>query len=166
MTQEELVKYVKYDESTGVFEWISGHMIGKITGARPNSGGYGEIRINGTLYLAHRLAWLYTHGYMPFQIDHINHDRIDNRICNLQETKQLENTKNCGIGKNNKSGVIGVSWSKERNKWHATIGVKGKTISLGRFEKKQDAIKARKDAEIFYCFHTNHGNGIAFKEVT
>lgn len=50
----------------------------------------------------------------------------------------------------NTSGVTGVTFDKSRSKWMATIGLQGKRIFLGRFDKKEDAIKARKVAEEKY----------------
>lgn len=47
----------------------------------------------------------------------------------------------------NKSGIKGVSWNSKRNKWVAQIGFKSKIYNLGRYDKKEDAIKARKEAE-------------------
>ena len=52
--------------------------------------------------------------------------------------------------KDNTSGCVGVYWNTQRNKWYAQITVNKKTISLGYFYNKADAIKARKDAEIKY----------------
>ena len=52
--------------------------------------------------------------------------------------------------KNNTSGVVGVSYAKDRNKWASQIKVNNKTISLGHFLKKEDAIKVRKEAELLY----------------
>lgn len=49
--------------------------------------------------------------------------------------------------KSNKSGVTGVSWDKQREKWVAQIIFKGKHYNLGRYDNKEDAIKARKYAE-------------------
>lgn len=51
---------------------------------------------------------------------------------------------------NNKSGFVGVGWNKASRKWRSRINVEGKTILLGYFESKNDAIKARKDAESKY----------------
>ena len=83
-------------------------------------------------------------------IDHINRNPLDNRRDNLRIVSIQENLMNQGINKNNKSGVSGVSWNKKRNKWVAKIMYKNKHIFLGRFEKLEDAGKARKDAEIKY----------------
>lgn len=54
------------------------------------------------------------------------------------------------LHKSNKSGYKGVMWDKHKNKWRAYIGFKGKQINLGYYEKKDDAIKARKQAEEKY----------------
>lgn len=83
-------------------------------------------------------------------VDHINHNTMDNRKENLRICTVAENNKNKSIYKRNKSGVTGVSWNKARNKWYATIGVNGKLINLGRYTNKEDAIKARREAEIKY----------------
>lgn len=56
------------------------------------------------------------------------------------------------INKNNKSGIRGVSWDSSRSKWAANITFKRKTIHLGRFDNKMDAINARNKAEKEY-FH-------------
>lgn len=54
------------------------------------------------------------------------------------------------LHKGNKSGHKGVRWLKNRKKWNAYIGFKGKSINLGYFKNKEDAIKARKQAEEKY----------------
>lgn len=51
------------------------------------------------------------------------------------------------ISKANKSGIKGVSWDKNRNKWVAQITFKGKNYNLGRYNNKEDAREAREKAE-------------------
>lgn len=81
-------------------------------------------------------------------VDHINRDRLDNRKCNLRFCNLQENNMNKGIQSNNSSGYPGVSYSK--NKWRAYIGINGKQIHLGRYSTLEEAIEARKQAEIEY----------------
>ncbi|MEX0125077.1 hypothetical protein AB2T76_18990, partial [Clostridium butyricum] len=52
--------------------------------------------------------------------------------------------------KANKSGVVGVNWDKSRGKWQASLRFLGKKISLGRYEKFDDAVRARKNGEKEY----------------
>lgn len=107
---------------------------------------------------AHRVIWAMETGDWPEdQIDHINHDRTDNRIKNLRSATHIENCKNQTVSKSNTSGHTGVYWCKWRNKWRVQIMVGGKNKTLGRFTEKADAIHARKKAEIKYGFHENHG---------
>lgn len=83
-------------------------------------------------------------------VDHINHNKLDNRKSNLRICTQSENAKNRTINKNNKSGYTGVSFCKRYGKWMARIKVNYKSITLGYYENINDAIEARKKAEIEY----------------
>lgn len=82
-------------------------------------------------------------------IDHINHNTLDNTRENLRIVTQGQNNQNKkGAAKNSKSGVRGVHWNKQANKWHAQVGLNNKIIYLGLFddlkEAEQAVIKARK----------------------
>ena len=76
-------------------------------------------------------------------VDHINKNKNDNRKCNLRICLHKENDRNSSLRCTNKSGVTGVYFDKSRNKWCARITYDFKSIFLGRFEDKKDAIKAR-----------------------
>lgn len=84
--------------------------------------------------------------------DHLNRNRSDNTRENLELKSRAENMKNKSIMSNNTSGKAGVSWAKDRNKWGSHIRVNGKSLSLGYYIEKQDAINARLEAEIKYGF--------------
>ena len=83
-------------------------------------------------------------------VDHINHNPLDNRICNLRICSQHENVMNSSLNSNNTSGCTGVAWVKENNRWWAYIQVKGSRINLGYFIDDNEAVKVRKEAEIKY----------------
>ncbi len=160
ITQAELKELLHYNPETGVFKWKKKTAncieIGDMAGCL-NSRGYLIICINSKNYYAHRLAWLYMTGEWPVQIDHINHIKDDNSWINLRETTSQENSKNRSLRKTNKSGVIGVGWCKQSNKWKTGIKISQKAIHLGYFTDKFEAICARKSAERKYEFHPNHG---------
>lgn len=71
--------------------------------------------------------------------DHINRDRLDNRRSNLRIASKLENTRNCSLYKNNKSGFKGVRFAKEHQKWQARIRVNGRLLHLGLRETPEEA---------------------------
>ncbi|EBN6978925.1 HNH endonuclease [Salmonella enterica] len=122
-----------------------GDIAGKLT-----KGGYIRISINGRCVYRHIIVWEIHNGNVPvgFEVDHINDIAGDDRIENLQILKSVDNKEKMCLSKNlnsrNKSGIKGVCFSQKRNKWVATI--KGKQI--GRFESFDEAVKARRNAEI------------------
>lgn len=91
------------------------------------------------------------------QIDHANGVRNDNKFLNLGEADNAENGMNRAITGRNTSGVIGVHWHAPSGKWLAKIRHAGVSLHLGVFDALEDAAAARKDAELRYGFHENHG---------
>jgi len=137
ITQEELKELLNYDQDTGIFTWkvsparqVSS---GDIAGTKRKDG-YIQIKVDNELILSHRLAWIYMYGYLPKYIDHINGQRDDNRIINIREVSNQQNSLNSKISKNNTSGIKGVYWDKSRNKWVAKLFVNGKCKFCKRFD--------------------------------
>ena len=83
-------------------------------------------------------------------VDHVNRDRLDNRKDNLRICTSHENRMNSGKNRNNTSGTTGISWDKTYKKWEAYINYNYKKIILGYFDVIEDAIEARRQAEIDY----------------
>lgn len=81
-------------------------------------------------------------------VDHIDHDGLNNRRCNIRVATNAENMRNCLKSKANKSGATGVSWFPRDGKWVAKIKKNYRQIHLGYFTKLEDAVAARKAAEI------------------
>ncbi len=151
LTQKKVRKLFHYNADTGVITWkvntSSRVMAGKAAGCISNHG-YLRVSIGGKRYLNHRIIWLLHFGYLPEgQIDHINRNRIDNRICNMREVSALCNTRNSGIGINNTSGVVGVHWRKDISKWEAKVTVNYRGKSLGVFSVLSEAVAHRLAAE-------------------
>ena len=120
--------------------------------------GYPSGAIFGMPVKAHRVAWAMMTGAWPtMDIDHINHVRSDNRWANLRQASRFENARNASLLHTNRSGTCGVCWDKRSNKWRAYIWSHGKTVTLGNFPNKSDAIATRMSAEKRIGFHKNHG---------
>ena len=132
-----------YDPTTGIFNWkvkVGKHNVGDVAGTKQR---YVRIRISGKDYMAHRLAWLYAYGCWPVnQIDHINRDKLDNRLCNLRDVPQSINQRNVGLRKDNSSGVRGVSWDSRHSAWR--VQILGKFT--GHFPTIEDAARAVQSA--------------------
>ena len=88
-------------------------------------------------------------------VNHKNHPprnehKHNNCKKNLEIVTRSQNNMNCALSKNNTSGVTGVYWDKREQKWYSRITINYQTINLGYFDNKDDAISARKNAEIKY----------------
>jgi hypothetical protein len=163
LNHSKLISVIHYDQNTGIFtrlarpeisKAINTRYSGKITGHLTKYG-YLVINIDHRLYLAHRLAWLYVYKEHPINnIDHINGIKTDNRILNLRLSTHSENGQNIKAqSKNNKCGLLGVSYDKSRNLYESKIMINRKSIHLGRFKCKHEAheayLKAKRELHPF-----------------
>lgn len=115
--------------------------------------GYLCVIISGRRHLSHRVIWVMTYGFNPEFIDHINGDRSDNRIENLNAVSQKENNRNASMRKDNASGVVGVSWYSRYGKWLVRISNR----HVGYYDDFFSACCARKSKENQLGYHQNHG---------
>lgn len=143
MTEQEIISYIQK-----WFVYDNGKLIR--TDRRNSNGsldkdGYLIIKIKGTQYKAHRLVFAWFNNRFPCgDIDHINHNRLDNRIENLREVSRLENLRNIRRKPNPDTGVIGISFDKTTKglKSHYRTRINGKYRS---FRTVEEAIKCRKE---------------------
>lgn len=97
----------------------------------------------------HRVIFEKAYGRKPKEIDHVNGNPLDNRRCNLREATRHQNCWNRKRRRDNSSGTTGVI-KTANNKWRASIMANGVNHHLGTFERKEDAIRVRKEAEEKY----------------
>jgi len=158
-----------YNPDTGILTnrvtRSSGAIKGKVAGCANSP--YLNVTVNGESHGVHSIVWLYVHGYLPeTDIDHINHDKRDNRIGNLREVSRQCNQRNRLTGKNSKSGVKGVSWSDTTKVWMAHIMVGGKSIWLGNSKDLVEAVCLRLVGEQAENWHGCDTSSPAFLYVT
>jgi hypothetical protein len=146
MDIDGIKKVLSYDPEAGSLTWLCDRgraKAGSVAGTIHKRSGYVHIEIFGRYYSAHRLAWALHYGREPEdQIDHINKNRSDNRICNLREASNGQNRAN--TKSSSVHGLKGVSlkpWLKDRP-WEARITKDRKVISLGCFATKEEAHEA------------------------
>ena len=105
--------------------------------------GYMCVRIDGVKYLTHRIIWKMIKGEEPPKyIDHINQNKLDNRIENLRAVTQFQNLLN--------NKAKGCYFNKEKGKWQAQIMVDGKHIHLGYFDTEEEAIAKYQEFKALY----------------
>jgi hypothetical protein len=107
-----------------------------------NSAGYLTVGINFKKYLVHRIVWA-MHGKDPVGlIDHINSDKLDNRIENLRAADHVINTRNAKLRRDSTSGIKGVSWRKQDKKWAGQVWHEGRLYRAGYFKDKDECAAA------------------------
>jgi len=145
MTYEEVMRLFVYEPDTGRLRRTEGrkpypwHGCGSKRQYLATSAG----SKNGRKEYAHRLVWLYHHGFMPKMVDHIDGDTKNNRIENLRECNNAQNQYNGRRKSNNHSGYKGVAFCKGyRKPWRARIVVDKNPIDLGYFNTPELAAAA------------------------
>lgn len=159
ISSEILLSQLRYNDGILYWkEWRRGRKRSLEAGT-VNSKGYVKLTVDGVQIYAHRVVWIMHNGDIPpnMEVDHINHNRADNRIENLRLVTRLENNMNKSVQINNSSGVTGVTFCKQTGKWRAQIQINGKNVSLGRYESIHEAETARKTVQKDFSFHKNHG---------
>lgn len=175
ITRDFLLEILTYNPLSGVFTWnsrsvgnhfknkravgvfnalYSGSVAGAVVSSNKSATSYIAIKINGKSHKAHRLAFIYMTGDAPEEVDHIDHNGMNNKWTNLRPSDRKDNSKNIPKQKSNKTGVIGVNWHKAAKKWQArAVDKDGKRIDLGRFDNFEDAVEARKRHEISFGYY-------------
>lgn len=152
ITAEAVHAAFRYDPETGLLFWKerSGPrvVVGSPAGAVNKTTGYVVLRWRGKLHYVHRLIFLHVTGRVPEQTDHANGDRADNRWANLRECTDAQNRQNMKpLFVNNSSGINGVYWHKQSQKWHVSIGANGRKHSFGLHSSIDAAAAAAKQAK-------------------
>jgi hypothetical protein len=165
MTQAIVREYLEYSQATGHLTWKTKKhsrkvVVGNRAGSISTNNRHRVIKFLGIVYAEHRLIWLHQYGVWPIgHIDHVDHNEQHNHLKNLRDVTQFENNINSSKRRDNTTGHVGVWINKlnTRKKFMAELNWKGERMHYSSHYSLEAAIKARKNAELFYGFHINHG---------
>ena len=120
-----------------------------------DSCGYPVANINGQLIRLHDFVMALSFSDKPdgCYVDHINQDKLDNRINNLRFVSAGKSATNMPLKSDNTSGYTGVHKTKAGT-YRAYITVKKRRIELGTYKNIEDARRARQEAEDWFGFQT------------
>ena len=164
-SMQEVGNYLKVDVSTekhkSTFTLVDREMAYLFRSVRwyayiRGNGGGVYVRTNSTYFESSELHRVINKTPANYITDHISGNTLDNRSINLRTTNTQGNQRNCKRGKNNTTGYLGVSVTP-KGKYRAYININRQQVHLGHFIILEEAVAARKEAEILYGFHENHG---------
>jgi hypothetical protein len=167
ITQERLKELFEYEEATGRLRRL------KTIGAKKSGSyatsktkqGYLQAQIDGRTYTVHRLVYLYHFGEFPIMIDHINRDKVDNRLTNLRVATFSQNACNTKKRKDNTSGTKGVTYCNTRKAWLVKVTKDSKVVVSKTFKGSFDNETIKQEAiawvslarQQYHGEFTNHG---------
>jgi HNH endonuclease len=155
-----------------LFDYKDGNFYWKLDKGRAKKGDkanrlcdnrYEQIKFDQILYSFHRAVFMYHHGYLPQTVDHINNNKLDNRIENLRPASHSQNNANTKLRKSNTTGIKNVSWNKARSVWRVTV--ENKQIGA-KFQKDFENLElaelvAMEARNKYHGTFANHGTGVA-----
>ena len=150
ITQALLNDLFLYNNGNLYWKKTRGRAIQGAVAGYKHSSGYIIVETHGKLHKAHRLIWLMHYGSTPEFLDHINGNRADNRIENLRPATKTENNQNMKMLSSNTSGVKGVHWQKNANKWRVQIRHNNKRKHIGYFDDIELAALVASEARVKY----------------
>ena len=160
LTLELVNKLFRYDKETGdlIRKVNKGTAKAGDKAGAVNGSGYLLTTIEGVKYRNHRIIFLMHHGFLPACLDHIDNNKLNNRIENLRPATPSQNQCNSGMRKDNTSGVKGVTWFPESSKWRVQIKYNGKRHCYGLYNTLLEATTViHKAREKLHGEFVNHG---------
>ena len=164
---QEESNMISSEKANELFEYRDGNLYWKTPTTKRNVGdlagfvrsdGYKALFFNKKIYAYHRIIFLMHHGFLPQFIDHIDGNKLNNRIENLRQATKSQNCQNSKKPITNKSGSKNVYWHKLAKKWCVELLNNGKKKYIGLFEDLELAdLVAHEARSKFNGNFANHG---------
>jgi uncharacterized protein YdaL len=139
LTQKVVQEYFDYKD--GILYWkvkaARRVTVDSPAGSFDPSNGYHKVHILKKFHKTHRVIFLYHHGYLPDFVDHIDGDKLNNKIENLRAATKSQNCMNQKISTRNTSGTKGVMWHKRDKKWWVALRVNSILHNFGYYDDKE-----------------------------
>jgi len=139
-TREELSEVFRINES-GELERLFKRKGWNVVDCKANrNDGYCSVRLKDSKIMYHTIMWILVNGTITdvnAELDHIDGNRINNRIENLRLVTSRENQQNSESHRNGR--LVGCCFFKQSNKWRAEIKINGKKICLGYYNTELEA---------------------------
>jgi hypothetical protein len=134
VTQTDVLEFFNYEDGNLFWKKRSANrtVVGSQVSFIENTG-YVRATFKGKRYGAHQLIFLIHHGYIPEYIDHIDGDKLNNRIENLRSATKSENALNKKVRSDSFSGIKNVHWYEPLKKWVVNLSVNKKRKHIGYF---------------------------------
>lgn len=138
ISKEEILKVLDYNREQGVLTWKS-TAYGKTKNKKITNIelGYLSVGINYKKYKVHRLIYFLETNTWPEMIDHINGNKLDNRIVNLRASDKRKNQQN--QYKHREGKLVGATYRKSTGKWRALIKLNKKNYEIGTYNTAEEA---------------------------
>ena len=166
LTQQQLKDLFEYRTDGNLIRKVVARgpagQVGRVVGYRTKDSSrpdkvYMATKIEGQYYAIHKLIWIWHHGAVPNQLDHINRNSVDNRIENLRLANSSENACNRKLFSNNTSGCKGVSWHKAQSRWFVYVDTNKKRKNIGYFDDLELADLVSTEArDLYHGKYANH----------
>ena len=160
ISQELLHEIFEYRDGNLYWKKASNHKVklDRKAGSISDTG-YLRVGLFGKHFRIHRLIYLMFHGHLPKILDHINGNKLDNRIENLRPATYSQNCSNSVKQKRNTSGIKNVYWSKKIRKWTVIIGSYNKLKYFGSYASIEEAadVAKQKRTELHKEFARHEG---------
>lgn len=141
---------LSYDPDTGALTYSNKAKGNKRAGDKVgclDRHGYIKVMFQGKMYYAHRMVWMMINGRLPNGlIDHINGNKVDNRIDNLRESSKSQNGANSELAL--RGGKLRGTTRLKNGKFQSQMKCEGKTYYLGTYSTREDARTAYEFASI------------------
>ena len=137
MNKDEILKYFNYNKKKGHLTWkwhwdntVINKQLGTLVGNKTKDG-YLRVTVNYKSYKVHRLIWCIEKETWPKMIDHVNGNKIDNRIQNLRAASNRINQSNRHTHRNGR--LVGTDFHKESGRWRARITINKREKYIGLY---------------------------------